>query len=296
MSSWGNNDNAANAPYWAVNSTIAPDNPNRARPTAANVAILYGNTTPDVYTTGKTIGLFMVDYNEQFFGADKVVDVSIIQGGTGYVEAPGVTFSGGGGSSAAATASIAGGVVTKIMVTNTGSSYETVPDVTIQVPVMTVTASSVNISLDTINYAAHGQANSAALVYNNGGGTTLAGLTSGTTYYVTNPITNSFKLATSAANAANNVSINLTGQGNNAQFFTIVAGVRATSVADKGLGAQGDFANTGFTHAAHTGWNLKTVGSGGRAGRVQWETLVVTANTVPAYDTDSTDNLPLPGA
>ena len=22
MSSWGNNDNAANAPYWAVNSTI----------------------------------------------------------------------------------------------------------------------------------------------------------------------------------------------------------------------------------------------------------------------------------
>ena len=65
MSSWGNNDNAANAPYWAVNSTISPDNPNRARPTAANVAILYGNTTPDVYTTGKTIGLFMVDTAEE---------------------------------------------------------------------------------------------------------------------------------------------------------------------------------------------------------------------------------------
>ena len=291
MSSWGNNDNAANAPYWAVNSTIAPDNPKYARPSAANVAILYGNTTPNVYTTGKTIGLFLVDSTEIYAGSDNITGVSLIQGGTGYVEAPGVTFSGGGGSSAAATASIAGGVVTKIMVTNTGSSYETVPDVTIQVPVMTVTASSVNTSLDTINYAAHGQANSAALVYHNGGGTTLAGLTSGTTYYVTNPITNSFKLATSAANAANNVSINLTGQGNNAQFFTIVAGVRATAVASKGLGAQ-DGANTGFTHAAHSGWNIKTVGSGGRAGRVQWETLVPLASTVG----DGSDDLTLPDA
>ena len=43
MSSWGNNDNAANAPYWAVNSTITntPTGKNISRPTAANVAILY---------------------------------------------------------------------------------------------------------------------------------------------------------------------------------------------------------------------------------------------------------------
>jgi len=65
MSSWGNYDNAANAPYWAVNSTIAPDNSNRAMPTAANVALLYGNTTPNVYTTDETIGLFMIDKNEE---------------------------------------------------------------------------------------------------------------------------------------------------------------------------------------------------------------------------------------
>ena len=52
MSSWGNNDNAANAPYWAVNSTIAntPIAKDIARPTLANVTILYGNTTPDFYT------------------------------------------------------------------------------------------------------------------------------------------------------------------------------------------------------------------------------------------------------
>lgn len=65
MSSWGNNDNSANAPYWAVNSTVAPDNPNRAAPTAANVELLYANTTTDVYITDATVGLFMVDPNEQ---------------------------------------------------------------------------------------------------------------------------------------------------------------------------------------------------------------------------------------
>lgn len=67
MSSWGNNDNAANAPYWAVNSTIvnaADVKAVAAAPTAANVALLYGNTTADVYTTGETIGLFAVDAQE----------------------------------------------------------------------------------------------------------------------------------------------------------------------------------------------------------------------------------------
>jgi len=67
MSSWGNNDNAANAPYWAVNSTIvnaAGVKASAAAPTAANVALLYGNTTADVYTTGETIGLFGVDAQE----------------------------------------------------------------------------------------------------------------------------------------------------------------------------------------------------------------------------------------
>jgi hypothetical protein len=68
MSSWGNYDNAANAPYWAVNSTIvnATDvKNNAAMPTAANVALLFGNTTSNVYTVGETIGLFAVDSQEQ---------------------------------------------------------------------------------------------------------------------------------------------------------------------------------------------------------------------------------------
>ena len=67
MSSWGNNDNAANAPYWAVNSTIvhATDVAHSAAgSTAANVALLYANTQADAYITGETIGLFAIDAQE----------------------------------------------------------------------------------------------------------------------------------------------------------------------------------------------------------------------------------------
>lgn len=64
MSSWGNNDNAANAPYWAVNSTIVKNNPSGATPDSANVAKLYANTTANVYIQDTTIGLFGVDPQE----------------------------------------------------------------------------------------------------------------------------------------------------------------------------------------------------------------------------------------
>ena len=54
MSSWGNNDNAANAPYWAVSSAIVNATNVKAdasAPDAANVALLYGNTSSGVYTS-----------------------------------------------------------------------------------------------------------------------------------------------------------------------------------------------------------------------------------------------------
>ena len=67
MSSHGNYDNAANAPYWAVNSTIVNATNAKttfATPTAANVARLYANTSANVYTTRETIGLFGIDASE----------------------------------------------------------------------------------------------------------------------------------------------------------------------------------------------------------------------------------------
>ena len=292
MSSWGNNDNAANAPYWAVNSTImnrADVESVAAAPTAANVAILYGNTQFQAYTSDQTIGLFLVDATEATSGGDNVTDISLINYGSGYVEAPGVQIASGGGAyDATATSTISGGKVSNIAVANTGVGYTSDPAVTITQPVLTITTARVITANDTIMYTAHGQANAAALVYNWGGSSNIGGLLNGTTYYAAPLDANRFQLSTSAANAANAVVIDLTTTGQSTQYFNIVAGVRATAVSSRGL-SQGQ---SGAEHATHIGWNLKTVGAGGRAGRVQFETLVALANPIG----DGSDDLSLPDA
>ena len=80
----------------------------------------------------------------------------------------------------------------------------------------------------------------------------------------------------------------MTTNGGAGQYFTIVSGVRATAIADRGL-SQGQ---TGAEHATHIGWNLKKVGAGGRAGRVQWETLVA----LSTVNGDGSDDIALPDA
>ena len=388
----GNYDNAANAPYWAVNSAIVKASPAQlhARPTAANVAYLYGNTAPNAYIAGETIGLFMVDATEEHAGSDNITDVSIISGGTQYAEVPTVSFSGGGGSSAAATATISGGVVTKIAVTNTGSSYETVPTVAVTRPKITfdgstnpnvstnsisytghrfntgdavtyaangngrirgdliavdgTSSSVVNLSTNIITSTAHPYLTGDEVYYERSGSSAIGGLTTGTsyfihkidadqfalydtyahaithdgtglkdltsygngpgdtfkyifntnqTYYVIKNNDNSFKLARTAAFATAGTPIDLTAifsPGGSLTTLTLTSGA-ATALAVKGLG-QGGGSDSGWTHAPHTGWNLKTIGTGGRAGRVTFETLTVVADV----KSDGSDDIALPDA
>ena len=286
MSSWGNNDNAANAPYWAVSTVSTQLNQPTSAPTAANVAVLYGNTTAGVYRTGQTAGLFMIDATETTAGSDNVADISIATTGSGYVEAPGVTISGGGGKDATAIATIAGGVVTNIAVANTGQAFTSDPTVTVQIPLLTIPTTAVIAANDTIMYTGHGQANGASLTFNWGGSANITGLLNGTTYFAAPLDANRFQLSTTAANAANAVVINITSTGQAGQYLAIDAGTRATAVASRGLG-QG---SSGAEHATHIGWNLKTVGTGGRAGRVQFETLVAQSNIIG----DGSDDISLP--
>jgi len=289
MSSWGNNDNAANAPYWAVDTIFTSNAPVASAPTAANVALLYGNTQFQAYTQDMTVGLFMVDATETTSGGDNVVDISLSNQGSGYVEAPGVQIAASGGAySATATATISGGKVSNIAVANTGVGYTSDPVVTVTQPVLTVPTAIVIASNNVIMYTAHGQANSAALVYNWNGSANIGGITNANTYYVVPVDANRFSLATTAANAANNVVIDITTQGGAGQYFDIVGAVRATAIASRGL-SQGA---SGAEHATHIGWNIKTVGSGGRAGRVQYETLVA----ISEVKGDGSDDISLPDA
>jgi len=250
---------------------------------------LYGNTQFQAYTQGMTVGLFMVDATETTAGGDNVVDISLSNQGAGYVEAPGVSIVASAGAySATATASIAAGKVSNITVANTGVGYTSTPAVTIQVPVLTVPTASVIAANNVVMYTAHGQANSAALVFNWGGTANIGGLTNANTYYVVPVDANRFSLATTAANAANNSVIDLTTTGETGQYFTIVDATRATAIASRGLSQSVD----GAEHATHIGWNIKTVGSGGRAGRVQYETLVA----ISEVKGDGSDDISLPDA
>jgi len=72
-----------------------------------------------------------------------VNSVSVGAGGTGYVTAPAISFTGGGGTGAAATATVLGGAVTAITITNPGSGYTSAPTVVIGGPGSGATASAV---------------------------------------------------------------------------------------------------------------------------------------------------------
>ena len=55
MSSWGNNNDSANVPFWStMNDGI------ELAPTSANAALLFANTTANAFVTGETIGVFGV--------------------------------------------------------------------------------------------------------------------------------------------------------------------------------------------------------------------------------------------
>jgi hypothetical protein len=312
----------------------------------------------DTFSMGRSGLVYGVDATEAVSGGDNVSAVSVASGKTRYLEVPAVTFSGGGGSSAAATAAISGGAVSAITVTNTGTAYTSVPTVAIAKPKRTIPTSGVAIATEQITYAAHGLTAAEEVKYYNGGSTSITGLTSATSYYVSaiGLAANTFRLAASAGAAAGRTALTgfaisgtagqftcdattlavgdhiviggtitgtgsitshtagkiyevsavtgtspsvtgftitqedasavvstagngtgltltpytivmLSGTGNNAQYFEI----QATADQATATAALGDSAVGG---TAHAGWVKRTVGTGGRAGRVQYETLV----------------------
>jgi hypothetical protein len=85
-----------------------------------------------------------------------------------------------------------------------------------------ILASAVDVSTETFTYTAHGYSSGDAVVYYNGGGTSVAGLTSGTTYYVISAglTANAFRVSASSGGSA----VNLTGTGNDLQYFFKVGG------------------------------------------------------------------------
>ena len=221
-------------------------------------------------SAGDANKVFGVDTAEIVSGSNDVVEVAIVNAGTGYLEVPNVTFDSG---TQTATATISGGKLTKVTITGSGA-YSSVPTVYIDVPKRTITTAHISTSTEVITYTGHGLTTGDAIRYNNGGGASATGLTSGTTYYAGVIDADTFyaydtKAHAVAAGATGKV--NLSGTGNNAQFFDLLDQTTATVQAALGSG-------DGGTQVTHSGWVRRTVGTGGRAGRVFYETLVASGS------------------
>jgi hypothetical protein len=243
--------------------------------------VAHESTDSGIGASGNSSKVFGVDVEEVYQGSNDVVEVAVVNAGTGYKEVPNVTFASG---TQTATAAISGGSVSVITITGAGA-YSAIPDVYVDVPRRTIPTSGVSTSTEVITYTGHGLATGDRIRYSNGGSTTLTGLTSGTTYYAIVTGDNTFKVATTAENATAGTAVNLTGTGNNAQYFDLLDETTATVQAALGSGAGG-------TQVTHTGWVRRTVGTGGRAGRVFYETLVAggSINGDAADDIQFADN------
>jgi len=278
MSQWGKNDVASNSVIWAPTNV-------KVGATRANANTLYGNTTPDAYIPGRTDGMFGVDTTEVNVNGGPVAQMTITFAGSGYNANASVSITGGGGSDAAANATVgATGRITSVNISNAGSGYVNSPTVAIDPPALIIFNGNTAVSGNTIAITS---ANSKLLVgdkvtYAGNATSTPVGLNDSVGYYVT--FSNSTVIALSTTKGGANLAISpASGTSTTANGATL-RGETATAVSVVGGGL-----NKGIAHA---GWVMRTVGSGGRAGRVQYETLVAMGSMTG----DGSDDTILPDA
>ena len=187
------------------------------------------------------------------------------------------------GDTATATATISGGKVTGITVTGVGSDYQSAPAVTIAAP---AGSGSLNLASGSVLVAADDEivipsamyaviSTGEAVTYSDGGGTAPTGLVDGTVYFLIKSGTaNKISLASTYANAVAGTKITLAAGSVAGSAHTFIGGT-AAATAILGLGQDGD---SNISEISHIGWVKKTVGTGGRAGRVHYETLVAASS------------------
>ena len=186
------------------------------------------------------------------------------------------------GDTATATATVTTGAVTAITVATVGSDYQTTPAVTVAAPTgsgsLDLTSSGVLVVADdeivipSAMYAAISTGE--AVTYTQGASGAQADLTTTTVYYlIKSGTSNKISLATTYANAVAGTKIDLTAVATGGTAHTLI-GATAAVTANRGTGDTAAGVEKGF----HVGWVKRTVGSGGRAGRVQYETLVAASS------------------
>ena len=186
------------------------------------------------------------------------------------------------GDTATAAATLVVGKVSKIAVTAPGSAYTAAPTITFAAPATeTVDASDAAVCVladdeFVVASAFYGCiASGDPVTYADGGGTAIVGLTTATGYFlIKSGTSNRVSLATTRLRAIAGTNIDFTAVGVGTAHTLI--GQTPTATATLGMGSPG--VTTGASEGFHIGWVKKTIGTGGRAGRVQYETLVAASS------------------
>jgi hypothetical protein len=281
MAQWGNTDDAANSVLWAtalVNLT----------PNTTNQTALFGNTTVGAFIANEAVGQFGLDSTEIRVSGNAAVQQYIItNAGSGYAANAAVTVANtaGGANTQLANSTVATGRVTAVSANVTVGGYTSAPSVTIAAPgaqsfnansavtnatdaIAISTANSIFLAGDRVTYTVAA------------GNTALTNLVSGTAYFIKTSNSTAVTLTTVPNGDTIDLTKGLTEAGHS------LTGETATAVAV--------LTERGYTKgAAHTGWVMRTAGTGGRAGRVQYETLVAFGGT---FSDDASDDAILPDA
>lgn len=274
MSQWKNTDAAGNSVLWGVVGFNKTGN-------SANRDTFYDNITVNDIAPNKVAGQFGVDTTEAAIGNGPVVQIIITNNGTGYIANSTITFTPvQGGSAAAATGTAnTSGKISTFNISNAGSAYQINPTISFDPPANTafnansaVTGGpSTGLTTDanstiTVAIVTVPTANAAFKVGDqvkyrvNDGNTANIGLTNETIFFVQHANTTKIALATTSGGDRITLTKGFTEAGHYLQGITATGAAVVGGAKNKGV--------------AHAGWVVRTVGTGGRAGRVQYETLV----------------------
>ena len=267
---WGNTDDAANSVLWAANYV-------NLSPNTTNQTALFGNTTQGAFLNNgvamnKEVGQFGLDATEIAVSNGSLAEITITNPGSGYFANATVTVGGNGTANAQANST---GYISVVNIVLPGNSYSVPPSVTVAAPAAqtfnanTAVATNGAISISSNKFQVNDHVTYAVAA----GNTALTGLTSGGNYWIQASNSTAVYLAASKGGTAITLTKGLSESGHSLQGDTATANAVISGVAHG---------------AAHSGWVLRTVGSGGRAGRVQYETLVAMGGNITTDASDDT--------
>ena len=273
----------------------------------ANVdAAMFGNTTVGAFMPGMAVGVFGVDTSEVNVTNGSIALTYVTSGGSGYGANAVVTltFANGDTDTASVNSTVNStsnaGRVTSLNINAAGSGYTktTISSAAVAAPAaINITANSTGFS-NTNDTLAITTANSKWQVGDRlyysvpTGNTPIAPLTGNAFYFVSFANTTTIKIANTSGGA--NIDITDDRVTASGETHTVRGDTAAGYVTVGGT----------FNGVAHAGWVVRTEGSGGRAGRVQYETLVAmgslgaqtAAYGTPAVVADASDDTILPDA